>query len=88
MLAGLRGWIEAKNESSKGRRNAKRVRKGKIDVTYHLQRPHPTNPYLELSLHTLNVLELDSLPPASSCRLPPEQQQLLRHSHCVAAGQV
>jgi hypothetical protein len=50
----------------------------------HLQRPHPSNPYLQLALNTLDVVQLDALPPASPRWLAPEQQQLLRHTHRIA----
>lgn len=41
--------------------------------TYHLQRPNPPYPNLQLTLYAFNIVQLHTLPPASSGRLPPEQ---------------
>lgn len=51
----------------------------------HLQRPHPSDPDLELALHARNVLELNALPPAAPGGLAPEEQQLLGHTHGIGA---
>jgi len=54
--------------------------------TYHLERPNPPNPNLQPSLHPLHILQIDTLPPTPSRRLPPEKQQFLRHADGVAVG--
>ena len=53
----------------------------------HLERPHPPDPNLEFDSlrHALNAVELDTLPPAPPGRLAPEEEQLLRHAHGIAA---
>lgn len=51
----------------------------------HLQRPHPSNPHLELALHALHVVELDTFPPAATGWLAPEKKQLLRHADGITA---
>lgn len=51
----------------------------------HLQRPHSPNPYLELALDTLDILQLDALPPAPSGWFSPEQEQLLCHANGIVA---
>ncbi len=56
----------------------------KADDT-HLQRPHPPDPHLQFALNTVDVVQLDALPPASTCWLPPKEEQLLRHAHRVVA---
>lgn len=56
--------------------------------THHLQRPHASDPDLELALHALHVPEIHALPPAAPRRLPPEQEELLRHTDGVGVGGV
>jgi hypothetical protein len=51
----------------------------------HLQRPHSPNPYLELALDTLDVFQLNALPPAPPGRFSPEEEQLLSHANSVVA---
>ena len=51
----------------------------------HFQGPHAPDPHLELSLHAIDIIKLDPLPPTSSRWFPPEQKKLLRHPHCAAA---
>lgn len=52
----------------------------------HLERPHPADPDLELvAFQPLDIIQLDTLPPAPAGRLPPEEKQLLRHTHRAAA---
>jgi len=55
-------------------------------VTDHLQCPHSADPNLQLPLHALDVLKLHTFPPTPSCRLSPEQEQLLCHARCVDVG--
>jgi len=55
-------------------------------MTYHLKRPHSPDPNLQPAFHTLDIVELDALPPAPSSRLSPEQQQLLCHANGVTVG--
>jgi hypothetical protein len=49
--------------------------------TNHLQSPNSPDPHLQRALHTLHVLQLDTLPPASSGGFPPEEKQFLGHGH-------
>ena len=56
--------------------------------THHLEGPNSPDPHLELPFHAPHVVELDTFPPAPSRGFPPEEQQLLRHAHCVAVGEV
>lgn len=51
----------------------------------HLQRPHSADPDLELALDAFDIVQLDTLPPASSSGFPPEEEQLLRHADGVVA---
>ena len=51
---------------------------------YHLKRPNPPNPNLQLALHALNTINLNTLPPASSSWFSPEEEQLLCHADGVA----
>lgn len=68
--------------SNRKRVQRKRIKgKQKITKTYHLQSPHPPDPNLERPIHALHIVQLNPFPPTSPRRLPPEQQQLLRHSH-------
>lgn len=55
---------------------------------YHLQRPHPSDPHLQLALNPPDIVELDAFPPASASRFPPEEQQLLGHSDSVTIGKI
>lgn len=54
----------------------------------HLKRPHPPDPHLELAFHPLDILQLNSLPPASPGRLAPEEQEFLSHAHCIIVPKV
>ena len=56
--------------------------------TYHLQCPDSPDPHLEFTFNTPDIVELYTLPPASSSRFPPEEEELLRHTYRVAVGQV
>lgn len=47
----------------------------------HLERPDTTDPDFELARNAIYIFQLDTLPPASSGWLAPEQQQLLGHTH-------
>jgi hypothetical protein len=52
--------------------------------TYHLECPNPSDPDLELALHTLDIFDLHALPPTSACWFPPEKQELLCHAYRIA----
>lgn len=52
-------------------------------LSYHLKRPDPPDPDLELSLNAFNVIQINTFPPAASGWLPPEQQQFLCHAYSV-----
>lgn len=56
--------------------------------SYHLKRPYPSYPDLELALYTPDIVKLDAFPPASPGRFPPEQQQFLGHTDSVAVGEI
>jgi DNA topoisomerase VI subunit B len=56
--------------------------------TYHLESPNPPDPDFQLALNAPDILQLDTFPPASTCRLPPEQKELLRHPHGIAISKV
>jgi hypothetical protein len=49
----------------------------------HLKCPYSPDPDLEGTLHTLDVVKINTFPPAASGRLSPEQKQLLRHAYSV-----
>lgn len=55
---------------------------------YHLKRPDPSYPDLELAFYTPDIVKLNTFPPASSSRFPPEQQELLSHANSVTVGNV
>lgn len=55
---------------------------------YHFQSPDPSDPHLELALHSSDVVELDTFPPASAGGFPPEQKQFLGHTDSVAVCEV
>lgn len=57
-------------------------------LTYHLERPNPSNPDLELAFYTPDIVKLNTFPPATASWFPPEQQQLLSHADSVAVGQI
>lgn len=59
-----------------------------LQETHHLKRPDTSDPDLQLAFHTLDVLQLDALPPASPGWLAPEKEQLLRHADGVAIGRL
>jgi hypothetical protein len=52
-------------------------------TTYHLQCPNPSNPNLKCTLNTLDILQINTLPPTSSCRFSPEKQELLGHTNRI-----
>lgn len=54
--------------------------------TYHFECPDTANPNLELALYAIDIIKFDAFPPASSCRLSPEEEKLLRHSHHIGVG--
>ena len=54
--------------------------------THHLESPHSADPDFQCTRYTLNVLELDALPPASPGGFAPEQQQLLCHADSVTVS--
>lgn len=56
--------------------------------SYHFQRPNPSYPHLELALDASDVVKLNTLPPASASRFPPEEKQLLSHADGVAVSEV
>ena len=58
------------------------------DLTYHFERPDPPDPNFQLALYAFHVLEFDTLPPASTSRLPPEKKQLLGHTNSIAVREV
>lgn len=45
----------------------------------HLERPDAPDPYLELALDTLDIVEFDAFPPAPTGWFPPEEEELLCH---------
>ena len=55
--------------------------------THHLQRPNPPYPNLQPPFYTLDLVQLHAFPPTSPRRLPPKQEQLLRHAHRVVVRQ-
>jgi hypothetical protein len=55
---------------------------------YHLQRPDPSYPHLELALDASDVIKLNTFPPASASRFPPEEKELLGHTDGIAIGKV
>lgn len=57
-----------------------------IANTYHFKRPDSPNPDLQLALHALNIVKLNTFPPASPRRFAPEKQKFLRHSDGVAVS--
>lgn len=59
-----------------------------MTATYHFERPDSPDPDLELAFNTLDIIELNSLPPAPPSRFPPEQEQLLGHADGVAVSKV
>lgn len=56
--------------------------------SHHFQSPYTSDPDLDLSFDALHIIELNTLPPASPSRLPPEQKKLLGHTNCIVVGQV
>jgi hypothetical protein len=56
--------------------------------SYHFQSPYTSDPDLDQSFDALHIIELNTLPPASSSRLPPEKKKLLGHTNCIVVGQV
>lgn len=42
--------------------------------TYHLQGPDSADPYFQLAVHTIDIVQLDPFPPTSASRFAPEQQ--------------
>ena len=48
--------------------------------SHHLQCPNTPNPNLQLSFHTLDIIQFDAFPPASPRRFPPEEKELLCHT--------
>lgn len=57
-------------------------------VKYHLERPDSSYPHLELAFHTPDIVKLNTFPPASTGRFPPEEQELLSHTDGIAVGKV
>ena len=55
--------------------------------THHLQRPNPPYPNLQLPFYAFDLVQLHAFPPTSPRRLPPKQEQLLRHTHRVVVRQ-
>lgn len=62
----------------------KGIKKESRAATHHFKCPHPSDPHLELPLNSLDIVQLNTLPPTSPCWFPPEEQELLCHSDCVA----
>lgn len=58
------------------------------ESTYHLERPYPPYPHLQLALDAPHVIQFDALPPASPSGFPPEEKQFLRHADSIAVRQV
>lgn len=56
--------------------------------TNHFEGPDPSNPHFQFSFNASHVIQLHTLPPATSGGFPPEKKKLLRHSNRVAVGQV
>jgi hypothetical protein len=48
--------------------------------SYHFKSPDPSNPHLDLSINAFNIIQVNTLPPASTSGLSPEKQELLGHS--------
>jgi len=55
--------------------------------TYDFQRPDPSDPYFQLTLHAVHVSQFDALPPAPPGGLAPEEEQFLRHPDGGAVAQ-
>jgi hypothetical protein len=51
--------------------------------TYHFQGPHSSNPDLQSSINALDVIKVNTFPPATTGRLSPEEQKLLSHTDSV-----
>jgi hypothetical protein len=82
----LRGIIV--NRSRSGHNYKHNQKSASVGVAYHFKRPHTPYPHLELARYTIHIVELDTFPPASPSWLPPEKQELLCHTHHVAAGEI
>ena len=48
--------------------------------SYHFKSPHSSNPHLQSTFNTFDVIKLNTFPPTSSCRFSPKEKQLLRHA--------
>jgi hypothetical protein len=57
-------------------------------ISYHFKCPHSPYPHFQLALDASDVVELDTLPPASASGFPPEEEQLLGHSDSITVGEV
>lgn len=53
--------------------------------SYHFKCPNTSDPNLELALNSLDALEIDTFPPATSCRFSPEEEEFLSHTDSVTA---
>lgn len=56
--------------------------------SYHFKRPDPPNPHLKFTFHSLDVVQLNALPPTSSRWFPPEQEEFLGHSNGITVCKV
>jgi hypothetical protein len=52
--------------------------------THHFQSPNSPDPHLERAFDTINVLQIDALPPTSSSRFSPKEKEFLGHANGVA----
>jgi hypothetical protein len=58
------------------------------EKTYHFERPHPANPDLDLTINTLNIVKVHTLPPAAASGLSPEQQEFLGHADSIVVRKI
>lgn len=54
--------------------------------THHLKGPDSADPDLECAINAVDILKINTLPPASASGLAPEQKQLLCHTDSVGVG--
>ena len=58
------------------------------ELTDHLQGPDPSNPYFEFAFYAPDILQFNTLPPAPSGRLAPEEKEFLCHTDGIAICQI
>lgn len=52
--------------------------------TYHLEGPDPADPNFDFAFNSVDIVQLNALPPTSSRWFPPKQKKLLGHSDIIA----